>query len=284
MLRGDEIWCQLFSEPGAGSDLASLATRAEPDGTGGWVVNGQKVWTSGAHHSDLAILLARTDPTVPKHNGITYFMLDMSTPGVEVRPLPQINRVAHFNEVFLTDVVIPPENVIGEVGAGWTVARTTLANERTMIGGAGTGAPFSELIDLARRTGRADDALVRQALASTFIRTEILRYLGLRVRTAVSHGQMPGPESSVMKLAFSRHSAITGSVITGILGAAGTLQGDPAPDDDYWAQRFLGQWSVQIGGGTDQIQRNVIGERVLGLEAEPRVDRGVAFRDIGRSG
>ena len=279
LLRGDDIWCQLFSEPGAGSDLASLSTKAERHGDR-WVVNGQKVWTSGAHHSDLGILLARTNPGMPKHEGITYFVVEMDQPGIDVRPLHQINGIAHFNEVFLTDVAIPLSNVIGEVDDGWRVARTTLANERSLIGGGVSAAPFSDVIELGRRTGRGADPVIRQAVAQAYIRTEVLRYLGLRVRTAISHGRMPGPEVSVMKLAYSRHTAATADLLMRLSGTEGMLSGPAALDGGYWQQRFLGQWAVRIGGGTDQIQRNVIGERALGLPTEPRVDRGVPFRDL----
>ena len=283
LLRGDEVWCQLFSEPGAGSDLAGLSTRAVRDGDQ-WVVNGQKVWNSGAHHSQFGILLARTDPTVSKHAGITYFLVDMSTPGIDVRPLVQITGVAHFNEVFLTDVHLPAANVVGEVNGGWGVARTTLANERTLIGGGTSGVTFSDLAALARATGRAGHPVVRQELSRSYIRSEVLRYLGLRVRTALSRGQMPGPESSVMKLGMSQHVTLNGDLAMAMEGAAGMLQGKDALADGLWQQQFLGQWAMKIGGGTDQIQRNVMGERVLGLPGEPRLDRGVTFNELPKNG
>jgi alkylation response protein AidB-like acyl-CoA dehydrogenase len=283
LLRGDEVWCQLFSEPGAGSDLAGLTTRAVRDGDE-WVVNGQKVWNSGAHHSQLGILLARTDPTVSKHAGITYFLVDMSTPGIDVRPLVQATGVAHFNEVFLTDVHVPAANVVGEANGGWTVARTTLANERTLIGGSASGISFSDLAALARATGSAGDPVVRQELSRSYIRSELLRYMGLRVRTALSQGQLPGPESSVMKLAISQHVSLNGDLALAMEGAAGMLQGKDALADGLWQQQFLSQWGVKIGGGTDQIQRNVIGERVLGLPGEPRPDRGLAFNELAKNG
>jgi len=272
MLRGEHVWCQLFSEPGAGSDLAGLRTRAVRDGEE-WVVNGQKVWTSGAQHSDLGILLARTEPEAPKHRGITYFVLDMGTPGIEVRPLRQINGAAHFSEVFLTDVRIPADNVVGEVNGGWRVAQTTLANERTLIGGA-VAVGFSDVVRLARLSGADRDPLARQGLAAYYTRQRILRYFGLRSQTALSRGRPPGPESSVAKLVVSRHLAETGDLVLALAGAAGMLYGDDAPDGGLWQQQFLGQWSSRIGGGTEQIQRNVIGERVLGLPREPRVDKG----------
>ena len=278
LLRGDEVWCQLFSEPGAGSDLAGLRTRADRDGDE-WVVNGQKVWSSGAHHSDLGILLARTDPDAPKHRGITYFVVDMRTPGIEVRPLRQINGVAHFNEVFLTDVRIPHENVVGEVDGGWAVAHTTLANERNLIGG-GTAIGFRDFLRLARDEGRAGDPIVRQRLAAAFMRFEVIKYLGLRAQAAARRHRAPGPESSVLKLAVSRHVALNGDLALALEGPAGTLLHDAAPYGGFWQQQFLGQWGVRIGGGTDQVQRNVIGERVLGLPAEPRPDKSMPFREL----
>ena len=188
MLRGEEVWCQLFSEPGAGSDLAGLATRAERDGDE-FIVNGQKVWTSGAHYSDYGILLTRTNPDAPKHRGITYMLVDMRSPGIDVRPLRQITGAAHFNEVFLTDVRVPADQVIGEVDDGWRVTLTTLINERTLIGGgAGGGDLFTDMAEMARRLGRSDDPIVRQGLASVYTRLELMRYLGMRARTAVSQG------------------------------------------------------------------------------------------------
>jgi alkylation response protein AidB-like acyl-CoA dehydrogenase len=268
MLRGDEIWCQLFSEPGAGSDLAGLQTKAIRDG-GEWVVNGQKVWNSGAHYSDWGILLARTSADKPKHDGITYFVVDMRTPGIDVRPLTQINGAAHFNEVFLTDVRIPAENVIGEIDGGWGVARTTLANERTLIGGISSIAT-ADIARLARECGRTADPVIRQGIADVHIHYEVLRYLGFRTFTALSQGRMPGPEASVMKLAVSAQQSRVGDLVMAIEGASGMLIDDDAPARGVWQQAFLTQWSSKIGGGTDQIQRNVMGERVLGLPREPK--------------
>ena len=226
MLRGDEVWCQLFSEPGSGSDLASLATRAERDGDT-WVVNGQKVWTSSAHLADRGILLARTDPDAPKHAGITYFVVDMKARGVEVRPLRQIDGAIHFNEVFLTDVHIPDADVIGPVGEGWKVALTTLTAERSAIGGGGhTG--YDEVLALARETGRTDDLTVRQELARLRTRTEIQRWLVYRTRTALARGVQPGPEASVLKLLNNHQVAHVGDLVMALLGAGATLSGDDA--------------------------------------------------------
>ena len=284
MLRGDEVWCQLFSEPGAGSDLANLSTRAERDGDE-FVVNGQKVWTSSAHYADRGILLARTDFDAPKHRGITYFLLDMRTPGIEVRPLRQATGAAHFNEVFLSDVRIPADQAVGPVNGGWGVTVTTLANERMLIGGGqGAGDAFGDLLRLAASFGRDKDAIARQHLAEAFIRVQLLKYLGWRVQTAISRGQQPGPESSVLKLALSRHLSATGDLVMELQGPSGTLLDYDDPDSGVWPRQFLGQWSSRIGGGTEQIQRNIIGERVLGLPPEPRLDKDVPFRAAAGAG
>ena len=279
MLRGDEVWCQLFSEPGAGSDLAGLSTRAVRDGDE-WVVNGQKVWTSGAHYSDLGILLARSDPDQPKHRGITYFLVDMHSPGVEVRPLRQMTGASHFSEVFLTDVRIPHDRVLGEVDGGWGVAMTTLANERTMMGGGSSGPVVTDLIELARKLGVERDPLVRQGLGASWSRAEIMRYLGFRSRTRAGQGLPPGPEASVRKVFAAWNLKYNGELALRIQGAAGMLVGDDAPADGRWQQSFLGAPSIRIAGGSDEIQRNVMGERVLGLPSELRVDKGRPFRDL----
>jgi alkylation response protein AidB-like acyl-CoA dehydrogenase len=280
MLRGEEVWCQLFSEPDAGSDLAGLKTRAERDGDE-FVVNGQKVWTSGAQHSDWGILIARTDPDLPKHKGITYFLVDMRTPGVEVRPLRQITGHAHFNEVFLSDVRVPAENVVGAVNGGWAVAHTTMANERTLIGGSGGGITPDEVFDLARRTGAASDPVIRQDLAAYYTRTQLLRYMNFRVQTALSHGRQPGPEAATTKLFLSQHLSAAGDLFMAIEGAGGMLSGPSAIDAGLWQTLFLNQWMSKLGGGTDNIQRNSLGEMVLGLPREPRTDKDVPFSSLG---
>jgi alkylation response protein AidB-like acyl-CoA dehydrogenase len=279
VLNGEQIWCQLFSEPGAGSDLAGLTTRAERDGDE-WVVNGQKVWTSGAHFSDWAILLARTDWDVPKHRGITYFLVDMRTPGIEIRPLRQITGYAHFNEVFLTDVRIPNANMLGPLNGGWGVTQTTLANERAMIGGGMSGVTFDAMRRLARDTGQTEDPVFRQELAQCYTRFEILKWLGQRARAAAKQGKPAGAESSVMKLAISQRVARDGDLALALEGASGMLHHADAPAGGMWQQMFLNQWSVRIGGGTEQIQRNVLGERVLGLPGEPRPDKTLPFREL----
>ncbi len=279
ILRGDELWCQLFSEPGAGSDLAALATRAELDGDE-WVVNGQKVWTSLGQFAQYGILLARTDPTVPKHKGITYFIVDMNDPGIEVRPLVQMTGHAHFNETFLTDVRIPVENVVGEVGNGWAITRTTLTAERSSIAGGGAGWSVEGLIELAREQGRADDPLVRQALARAHSRSEVMRVLNLRLRTAIANKRMPGREALIMKLAYARHWVSTTDSAMSLLGAQGMLAGSDAPHDESWHQAFLNQYAIRLGGGTDEVQQNIMGELGLGLPREPSTDRDIPWKDL----
>jgi alkylation response protein AidB-like acyl-CoA dehydrogenase len=281
MLRGDEVWCQLFSEPGAGSDLASLSTRAELDGEE-WVLNGQKVWTSSAHSSDWAICLARTDPDAPKHAGITYFLVDMRAPGVEVRGLRQIDGAIHFNEVFLDEVRVPADRVVGGVGDGWRVAMTTLTAERTSIGEGGQ-IGWRDVADLARRVGRDDDPILRQEMARLHAREQIQRWLVYRVRTAAAKGVAPGAEASVLKLVNSHQVEHLGTVLLAVLGPLGMLWHDDAPDGGFWQDVFLFQWSSRIGGGTENIQRNILGERVLGLPREPDPLKGLPWRDLPRT-
>jgi alkylation response protein AidB-like acyl-CoA dehydrogenase len=278
MLRGDEVWCQLFSEPGAGSDLAGLRTQAVRDGDE-WVVNGQKVWTSGAQYSDWGILLTRSDPDVPKHRGITAFLVDMRTPGIDVRPLRQITGVAHFNEVFLTDVRIPDANRLGEPGDGWRVANTMLSNERALIGGGGRTS-FGDIARLAQHCGANEDPLLRQELARCYTRLQVIKWLGWRSRSRKDQGL--GPEASVLKLAASRRQELDGSLVLALQGTQAMLYDTDAVAKGKWQQAFLSQWSSRIGGGTEQVQRNVIGERVLGLPPDIRVDKEVPFREIGK--
>jgi len=280
LLRGDEMWCQLFSEPGAGSDLAGLRTRAVRDGDE-FVVEGQKVWTSGARHADFAILLARTNADAPKHRGITYFVLDMRAPGVDVRPLRQITGAAHFNEVFLDGVRIPASAVVGDLDGGWAPARTTLANESALIGSSpSTGADVDALVVLARETRRSDDVLVRQRLAGTYARERILGLLRDRVQADVLRGVPPGIDASVLKLVWSRDRADKGSLALDVLGAAGTLAAGDASREGFWQTFFLNRFWASIGGGTDEIHHTMVGERVLGLPPEPRVDKDLPFREL----
>jgi alkylation response protein AidB-like acyl-CoA dehydrogenase len=277
MLRGEEIWCQLFSEPGAGSDLASLVTRADRDGDE-WVVNGQKVWSSGAHHADMGILLARTDPDQPKHRGITFFVLDMRTQGVEVRPLRQMTGGATFNEVFFTDVRVPAANVVGEVNGGWRATMTTLANERNLSGGTSS---FPQVLKLARECGATKDAVIRQRLAACYVKGQIIRYLGFRIQTAMSKG-MSSPETSVIKLFNSQMAVEIAELTLAVQGSRGTLLGEDTPDGGHWQRQFLSSPSLRIAAGSDEVQRNIIGERVLGLPRDIRVDADVPFRDLIR--
>jgi alkylation response protein AidB-like acyl-CoA dehydrogenase len=269
----------LFSEPNAGSDLAALRTKAELDGDE-WVISGQKVWTSSAHVADWGMLLARTDWDAPKHRGITYFLLDMRSPGIEVRPLVQATGGAEFNEVFLEEVRIPKENVLGEVNGGWAVAMTTLTSERADIG-AGHGDGFGGVLRLAQQYGRVNDPVVRQELMKLYTSYQISKYIGYRTRTAASKGIAPGPEVSTMKIAISDRLAFQGDLVESLMGADGMLWGTDAIDDGYWQTMvFMGQWMARIGGGTEDVQRNIVGERVLGLPREPGNDRTTPFREL----
>jgi alkylation response protein AidB-like acyl-CoA dehydrogenase len=285
LVTGEEIWCQLFSEPSAGSDLAGLRSSAVRDGDH-WVVNGQKIWTTGAQYSDWGILVVRTDPNVPKHVGLSYFVVDMHAPGIEVRKITQINRSTGFNEVFFTGVRIPDANRLGAVGDGWRVALTTLMNERASIGGGGGGGdPFGDLLDLARSVeidGRPalEDAAVRQQLADFYVRGRGLAYTGYRTLTALSRGQTPGPEASLGKLVGALLMQQMGAFGMELEGLAGGLGGRAAPDRGTWQNHFLAAPGLRIAGGTDEILRNIIAERVLRLPPEVRVDKDVAFRDV----
>jgi alkylation response protein AidB-like acyl-CoA dehydrogenase len=282
MLKGDDAWCQMFSEPGAGSDLAALATRAVRDGDE-FVVSGQKVWTSEAHHADFAILLTRTDPDAPKHKGITFFVLDMRSPGIDIRPLVQATGLSHFNEVFLEEVRVPAANVIGEVNGGWAVARTTLASEAGMIGGAGQTTTFQAVLALARECGRTDEQWVRQQLADVFTRERILKFHAMRMQTAVMHRRGTPPDPSVLKNFFTQSLARRVDLAVALEGAAGMLAGRDALQDGFWQRQHMAQFSSRIGGGTNEVHRNMLGERALGLPPEPRDDKTVAWKDLRRS-
>ena len=286
MARGEEIWCQLFSEPAAGSDLAGLRMRAERDGDS-WIVNGQKIWTSGAHFSRWGIVVTRSDPAVPKHAGLTYFTVDMESPGVEIRPIKQITGGAAFSEVFFSDVRIPDENRLSEVGNGWAVAITTLMNERVAVGGGGGGGVgFSELLDLARTVEIGDrsaleDPAVRQRLAEFYVRIKGLQYTRYRTLTALSRGATPGPEGSIGKLVAAPMSQEMASFAMELQGAVGGVAAeDVAPHEAGWQNAYLWAPGMRIAGGTDEVMRNIIAERVLRLPPEPRRDKGIAFREI----
>ncbi|MFI9587552.1 acyl-CoA dehydrogenase family protein [Streptomyces sp. NPDC052236] len=290
---GEEVWCQLFSEPGAGSDLAALSTRAVRDGDGGdWIVNGQKVWTSSAHVARWAILIARTDPELPKHQGITYFICDMTDPGVEVRPLRQITGEAEFNEVFLTDVRIPDAHRLGAVGEGWKVAQTTLMNERVSIGGSRMPREGG-MIGPAARTWRERPELrtheLHQRLLTLWVEAEVARLASERLRQQLVAGQ-PGPEGSGMKLAFARLNQEISGLEVELRGEEGLLYDDwtmtrpelvdfTGRDAGY---RYLRSKGNSIEGGTSEVLLNIVAERVLGLPSEPRNDKDVAWKDLAR--
>ncbi|MFE7612944.1 acyl-CoA dehydrogenase family protein [Streptomyces celluloflavus] len=288
---GEEVWCQLFSEPGAGSDLAALATRARRVDDG-WVVDGQKVWTSGAHQARWAILLARTDPGLPKHRGISYFVCDMTDPGVDVRPLRQITGEAEFNEVFLTGVAIPDTHRLGEVGEGWQVARTTLMNERVAIGGARIPREGG-MIGLAAADWRARPALrthdLHQRLLTLWVDAEVARLTGERLRQQLAKGQ-PGPEGSGMKLTFARLAQQISGWSVEFLAEDGLTYDDwtlrrPESVDFTGRQagyRYLRAKGNSIEGGTSEVLLNIVAERVLGLPPEPRTDKDVAWKDLPR--
>jgi alkylation response protein AidB-like acyl-CoA dehydrogenase len=275
---GSEIWCQLFSEPEAGSDLAGLTARVERDGDT-WYATGQKVWTSRGHYSKWGLLLARHDADVPKHQGITAFALDMHAPGVEVRPLRQMNGDAHFTEVFMDRAPMPDADRIGPAGEGWRVALTCLGFERGAVAGAGNNSMFDvdRLIALARARRRLDEPLVRDALAALVIEQRVSGLAARRARDLARSGR-PGPEGSGMKLRGTRLFRRYCDVALQILGPEATC--DPTGE---WQTLFLTSPSMSIRGGTDEIQRNIVGERVLGLPGEPRVDRDVPFSSLPRS-
>ena len=293
LFTGEEIWCQLFSEPGAGSDVAGLSTRAVRDGDE-WVVNGQKVWTTLAHLSRWGMLVARTDPDQPKHKGLTYFVVDMRAPGVEVKPLRQITGEAEFNEVFFTDVRIPDTERLGEVGEGWRVSLTTLMHERVSLGGLvvprGAG-PIAEAVRLYRARVAADgeQPALRDRLMRLWSRSEVLRLTNLRAGMARERG-VPGPEGSIGKVAFGELNKDIYSFCVDLLGPAGMLYGDYAMSRPVTAGRssdvakaFLRARANSIEGGTTEVMKNIIGERVLGLPGEARVDKDRPWKDVPRS-
>lgn len=288
ILSGDDIWCQLFSEPGSGSDLASLSTRALRDGDE-WIVNGQKVWTSLGHQARYGILIARTDVDQPKRRGISYFVCDMSTPGIEIRPIVEMTGVHLFNEVFLTDVRIPAANLVGAVGDGWRLAKVTLANERVSLssGGAlwGMGPDAEELLELVRSAGGVSDPIMRQRLAAIHIESEILRLIRLRTVTAAIAGRQPGPEASVRKVLADEHGQHIMGAAKDLEGPAGMLN-DAGPLGEpvgIWNYGYLFAPALTIGGGTGDVQRNIIAERVLGLPGDVDVEEGRTWAEAHRS-
>jgi 3-oxochol-4-en-24-oyl-CoA dehydrogenase len=279
LLAAEEIWCQLFSEPGSGSDLASLSTRAVRDGDE-WVVTGQKIWTSLAQHSTFGILIARTDPDAPKHEGISYFICPMDLPGIEIRPIIEMTGAHMFNEVFFDDVRLPAENLVGDVNRGWGLAKVTLGNERVSLssGGAlwGMGPTAEDLLDVVRAAGGVTDPVLRQRLARLHIEHELLRLIRLRTVTARIKGEPPGAEASVRKIMADEHGQAIMRLAKDLAGAAGMLPdggplGSPAA---MWHYGFLFSPALTVGGGTGEVQRNIVAERVLGLPHDVDVEQG----------
>ncbi len=283
MWRGDIVGCQLFSEPGAGSDLASLQTRAERDGDE-WVLNGQKVWTSGAQYSDIGEVICRTDPDQPKHKGLTGFVVDMNAPGVEVRPLRQMTGGASFNEVFYTDVRVPDDHRLGDVNDGWRVALTTLMNERASIGsgsgGMGGGvASIDRLSGMLQHLGKQDDPVLRDELVRIWIGFQVAKLTGQRATDRIKAGQLPGPEMSIGKLALTQNLTDLGAWVAKVLGPR--LAADTGEWGTYaWTEFILGTPGMRIAGGSDEVMRNIVGERVLGLPKDPGIDTTSPFKDL----
>jgi alkylation response protein AidB-like acyl-CoA dehydrogenase len=313
ILTGEDSWCQLFSEPGSGSDLAGATTRADLNGDN-WIVNGQKVWTTSAHHADHGLLLARTDWDAPKHEGLSYFVIDIKQPGVDVQPLKQMNGHASFNQVFFTDAIVPAENLVGSVGEGWKVAMTTLAHERRGADGLSspsrrksrTGRIHAEeraeleianqpytwypqragrvdlVIERAKETGANQDPVVRQEIAKLMIMAKSAEWTARRARAAQQQGRPQGPEGSLGKLAASNVARAAARVHTLITGTEAMLTGTRSPRDGIIAEILVSVPAVSIAGGTDEIQRNIIAERVLELPKEPRFDTG-PFRNVRKN-
>ncbi|RMH84180.1 MAG: hypothetical protein D6683_01970, partial [Actinomyces sp.] len=311
IFSGEEVWCQLFSEPEAGSDLANLATRAERDGDE-YVINGSKIWSSGAHHAQYGILIARTDPDVPKHKGISYFICPMDSPGLTMTPIVDMTTAHSFNQVFFDDVRIPVDLRVGEEGDGWRLAKVTLANERVSLSSAGSlwgeGPSAELLIDLIRRRGPVTDPLLRQRVAALHIEAEVLRLNRLRTLSARLAGRAPGPEASIQKIMADEHGQHVMALAKDVAGTAGMLTGSGPPGevpppmqrgatevnfprgadsqfpdvDPIWHYGFLFSPALTLGGGTFAIQRNIVGEHVLGLPREPNVEAGLTWAEAQR--
>jgi 3-oxochol-4-en-24-oyl-CoA dehydrogenase len=287
LLAGEEIWCQLFSEPGSGSDLASLSTRAVRDGDE-WVVTGQKIWTSLAQFSRFGILIARTEPDAPKHEGISYFICPMDAPGVEIRPIIEMTGMHTFNEVFLDEVRLPADNLVGEVNRGWGLAKVTLGNERVSLssGGAlwGAGPTADDLLDLVRKAGGSQDPLRRQDLARLHIESELLRLIRLRTVTARIKGEPPGAEASIRKILADEHGQRIMGLAKDLAGPGGMLStvGPLGHDPAMWHHGFLFAPALTVGGGTGEVQRNIVAERVLGLPHDSDVEQGQTWAESRR--
>ena len=289
LASGEEIWCQLFSEPAGGSDLAALRTKAEKEGDD-WIINGQKIWTSGAHYSDYGILVVRTDPNVAKHKGLSYFFLDMKSPGVEIKPIKQLTGGAGFNEVYFTDVRIPDSQRLGEVGQGWQVALTTLMNERAAIGGGGGGVNVDLAYKIASEVmidGKTatQDSAVRAKLANWYVQESGLKFTGYRSMTALSKGTTPGPENSIGKLVGAPKNQEMASFCMDLMEMNGAIWDEELSKEAGLVQMsYMGSPGLRIAGGTDEIMANIIAERVLGLPQEPRMDKGMPFTDVPTGG
>ena len=285
LASGEEVWCQLFSEPAGGSDLAALRTRAERDGDD-WVINGQKIWTSGAHYSDYGVIVVRTDPTLPKHKGLSYFYVDMKAPGVEIKPIKQLTGDSDFNEVYFTDVRVSDSQRLGEVGQGWQVSLTTLMNERAAIGGSFGQMDVSLAMSVAAEVeidGRPalEDAAVRARIADWYVQEAGLKYTGYRSLTALSRGALPGPENSIGKLVGAPKMQAMSSYLMDLLDASGAIADEALAAKAGIIQRaYMGAPGLRIAGGTDEIMANIIAERVLGLPQEPRLDKGIPFNEV----
>ncbi|MXZ56580.1 MAG: acyl-CoA dehydrogenase [Gammaproteobacteria bacterium] len=284
LASGEHIWCQLFSEPIAGSDLAGIRSRAIQEGDV-WVVNGQKIWTSGAHYSDFGIIVVRTDPTVPKHEGLTYFFVDMKSLGIDVKPIKQISGSSNFNEVFFQNVKIPDANRLGAVGQGWKVSITTLMNERAALGTGDGGVAFKNVFELASQLmiedrPAIDDSQVRSALANWYCQESGLRYTGYRALTALSRGETPGPEHSISKLVGASKIQDMASFALDLLEMAGSLS---TSEQARYFDTFLNSPGFRVAGGTDEIMLNILAERVLGLPQEVRIDKGIPFNEVPTS-
>ena len=284
MASAEDVWCQLFSEPSAGSDVAGLRTRAEADGDN-WILNGQKIWTSGAQYSDYGVVLTRTDPTVSKYRGLTLFMIDMRQPGIEIRPIRQMDGGQHFNEVFFNDAVVPDAYRLGEVGGGWTGALTVLMSERLAISGIQpTGFPqFLELVKSLEINGQpiARDPIVRERLATWYSPYAGLPAANKRMITAVAKGGIAGAEASLGKLVGAVMNQEIANFACQVFGQAGIIQDDSfSPEQGHFQHSVLFSPGVRLAGGTDEVMRNILAEQVLGLPQEPRADKGMAFQDI----
>ena len=285
LASGEEVWCQLFSEPAGGSDLAALRTHAERDGEE-WVINGQKIWTSGAHFSDFGVIVVRTDPTVPKHKGLSYFYLDVKAAGVEIKPIKQLTGDSDFNEVYFNDVRVPDQQRLGEVGQGWQVSLTTLMNERAAIGGGFGQMDVALAMAVAQKVeidGRPalEDSSVRARLANWYVQESGLKYTGYRSLTALSRGALPGPENSIGKLVGAPKMQAMSSYLMDLLEASGAITDETLATQAGIIQRaYMGAPGLRIAGGTDEIMANIIAERVLGLPQEPRLDKGIPFNEV----